>query len=84
MVYAVDAFLCDEHSRQPCSIRISAAHASDSGCFYCNVSFAPLLVEDERVFADSDEDAVSLAFKFLRLLALGLHVEDKDGNTVVI
>lgn len=84
MVYAMDAFLCAEHSRKPCSIRISDPKKSESGSFYCNVSFAPLLTEDERIFADSDEKAVSLAFKFLRLIALGLRVEDKDGNVVVI
>jgi len=84
MVYAMDAFLCDEYSRKPCSIRISGAHVSECGHFYCNVSFAPLLSEDERIFAESNEKAISLAFKFLRLIALGLHVEDKDGNAVVI
>lgn len=84
MVYAMDAFLRDEHSRRPCSIRISDAHLSESGYFYCDVSFAPLLCEDERICAESDEKAVLLAFKFLRLISLGLQVEDEDGNAVVI
>ncbi|HEX7815659.1 hypothetical protein [Dyella sp.] len=80
----MEAYIYEDQARKACKLRISEAHGTPGGCFYCNVSFKPLIDEEEQVFADSDEKAIALSFKFLRLLAFGLHVEDEHGNPVTI